>query len=750
LSEVLQDEDTISQEEGSIPKEQPFERATPGEFFQMCNLAGGQVEQWDDGWACNYEEEEDILCMQSGDCTFGTAPEITTPSYSSTSATLLIPEESQALNEVCGNEDGTFFEWNTGYGCDFEEEPDIFCDQNDLCGLGWVIEIAGSAPIQIGVSDLETYSPPTSLIANMLQPAFLNTIAEGDQRSTNSQEDFIRALSYVEDEIEDFSLEDLLNVEITTAGAVAFAADDGDEGGDESSDTFDSWDEEECTVTSGNHYPVPDEPGWTTCDFDDGSRIICYLGWPSHCEYFPNVDESIISEPGGDLEFTCGIFGCFVATEDPDPDVGLDFGNFQEIFLSTEVYFVLGGISDLEPQFKNFERDWNGLYSEIASMNGIVGQNVIVVSNTPVPEGPIVSNPPSPPGVPIPYPNLPGIVSIIAPKNIVGPNNMVGPNIGPLSIVAPNNAVGPNIGPLNFVDTSTAFDEADALFGKRTLVMVSKPFGSTLDKTTCGILSPPLCWPEVGIMIPATQLNYFVNPSDLPMPDEFNWVDEFETSPEPLDPTSTSKSPTSTASNTPESGGPEGETTVDEPVTADATVLGRNADGTWVYVRLPGGRECWVWEGTLTEDSDFDGVEILPDPPTPTFTPSPTLTLTPTPTPTLTPAPITGSISGTVFKDTNGDGSNSGDSGYAGAAVTLGVGPCNSSGLANASSNGSGGFSFTGLSAGTYCLTVVPPVVGSCPRWDHASTSTKFTFNLSAGQAIFQIIGFDNSSCEVD
>jgi len=184
-----------------------------------------------------------------------------------------------------------------------------------------------------------------------------------------------------------------------------------------------------------------------------------------------------------------------------------------------------------------------------------------------------------------------------------------------------------------------------------------------------------------------------------------------------------------------------------------AEVLGQNSAYTWVFVLLSNARECWVFEDTLTEDSVFEQAEVLPDPPlppTPTFTPTPTLTLTPTPTPTLTPAPITGSISGTVFKDTNGDGSNSGDSGYAGAAVTLGVGPCNSSGLANASSNGSGGFSFTGLSAGTYCLTVVPPVVGSCPRWDHASTSTKFTFNLSADQAIFQIIGFDNSSCEVD
>jgi CSLREA domain-containing protein len=180
-----------------------------------------------------------------------------------------------------------------------------------------------------------------------------------------------------------------------------------------------------------------------------------------------------------------------------------------------------------------------------------------------------------------------------------------------------------------------------------------------------------------------------------------------------------------------------------------ATVLGQNAGHTWVYVLLLNLRECWVFEGAFTEDSVFEYAEVLPDPPLP---PTPISTTPPVVIETDTPAPLplNGSISGTVFKDANGDGNSSGDDGFGGVTVRLGAGACSSTGLDNANTSGNGGFSFSGLSAGTYCLSVVTPSAGSCPRWDHPSTSTSFTINLSAGQTDSKNIGFDNSACSVD
>jgi hypothetical protein len=199
-----------------------------------------------------------------------------------------------------------------------------------------------------------------------------------------------------------------------------------------------------------------------------------------------------------------------------------------------------------------------------------------------------------------------------------------------------------------------------------------------------------------------------------------------------------------------------------------AIVLGQNADQTWVFVQLTNLRECWVWEGTLTEDSDFSGVDTLPEPPLPVPPPAEDepesdssddsdskssddeASSDDESPPDPPPSSSNASISGTVFKDSNADGSSSGDDGYAGVSVNLGAGSCNSSGLASTNTSGNGGFSFSGLSAGTYCLSVVTPSTGSCPRWDHASTSTNFTINLAEDQSVSKIIGFDNSACSVD
>lgn len=707
----------------------PFEQLNAAEFFLACENSGGKIQEWEEGWTCNYETEEDILCNQAGDCTFGTAPEITSPVYASTIPSNELPESSQELMIACKNNEGTFFEWDSGFGCDFEEDTDIFCDLNENCGFGWVMELAGNLPINFAGSDRATSNTQNALIASMLQPAFIPVTADNDKGANQVpfQPQLGRALA------RETILNNFINIPLPTDGSsntIAYSINGSDDEGNDSIEG-NTWDEDDCNISGGTHYPVPDHDGWTACDYEDGGRFLCYIGWPSFCDYYPpNTDESRFSEPGGGLEFACNTFGCSVISDDKT-ESAIDFSIFQDAFLATDVYFVLGGISDIEPQFKIIERDWNSLYTEIVGINGIIGTNGFIETKSPSPAGPI----------PIPYPNLPGTVSIIAPNNIVAPNNIFG--------------------------TSMGFDEADALFGKRGFVLVPNPFGSAFSKTICGILQPPLCFPDLGLIIPATQLTYFINPSDLPLPAQFTWVESLlKVTP------SLENDPLEKVSATPFEGIVKEEpiTTDDAancrfgpsinypiivilPTGTDATVLGRNALGNWAFVILSDGTECWLWEGTLSEDSDFENADIIPDPPTPTPRPTAVIKATSAPSgsgsipPTPAPSdPQNASISGTVFKDGNGDGSQNGsDPGYSGVIVNLRSGSCGSTSLTVTSSNSSGGFSFTGLAAGTYCVSVSIPQ--SCGDYSIATTNPPFTIVLGEGDSSSVSFGFQKKIC---
>jgi hypothetical protein len=70
--------------------------------------------------------------------------------------------------------------------------------------------------------------------------------------------------------------------------------------------------------------------------------------------------------------------------------------------------------------------------------------------------------------------------------------------------------------------------------------------------------------------------------------------------------------------------------------------------------------------------------------------------------PTPTPEPQ-GSISGYVYR--GGSSTYSGD-GMSGVTVRLGSGGCTSTGLATTTTNSSGAYTFTGLPAGTYCVSI--------------------------------------------
>jgi hypothetical protein len=88
-----------------------------------------------------------------------------------------------------------------------------------------------------------------------------------------------------------------------------------------------------------------------------------------------------------------------------------------------------------------------------------------------------------------------------------------------------------------------------------------------------------------------------------------------------------------------------------------------------------------------------------------------------------------GGISGTVFRDVNKNGAqNSGDYGMGSITITLGQGACPASGYKSASTGSSGGYAFSGLSVGTYCVAVVPP------PFNTASSPNPVTVVLAPGQ----------------
>ena len=134
----------------------------------------------------------------------------------------------------------------------------------------------------------------------------------------------------------------------------------------------------------------------------------------------------------------------------------------------------------------------------------------------------------------------------------------------------------------------------------------------------------------------------------------------------------------------------------------------------------------------------------IEEPPTPTLLPPtqlpPTLTLTPV------PDSQTASISGKVWNDANGDGTlQNGETPLALQTVQLGIGPCNSSGLASMDTNLAGGYTFNGLAAGTYCVSVER--AESCGNVTSATTPKQVTVALSPGQALSVSFGFQKAIC---
>ena len=146
--------------------------------------------------------------------------------------------------------------------------------------------------------------------------------------------------------------------------------------------------------------------------------------------------------------------------------------------------------------------------------------------------------------------------------------------------------------------------------------------------------------------------------------------------------------------------------------------IGRLADTTWLRVQLPDrAAPCWIADTLLTYSFDPALLPVVASPPTPT--------------------PALGSIGGILWHEicqfTGGEGGapvtlgqgcvqygtgpadfgpnqikDGYEDGWAGVTMHLGAGACPSTGLATTVTSGSGAYSFSGLAAGTYCVSYNP------------------------------------------
>jgi len=105
------------------------------------------------------------------------------------------------------------------------------------------------------------------------------------------------------------------------------------------------------------------------------------------------------------------------------------------------------------------------------------------------------------------------------------------------------------------------------------------------------------------------------------------------------------------------------------------------------------------------------------------------------------------SLSGVVWKDGNGNGSQQGgEEGMSGVTVYLGKGSCSSTGYKTATTGGNGIYSFKNLSAGQYCVSV--QIAEECSKYSVATTNTQYSISLSPGDDKNKSFGFQKKFCD--
>jgi hypothetical protein len=144
-----------------------------------------------------------------------------------------------------------------------------------------------------------------------------------------------------------------------------------------------------------------------------------------------------------------------------------------------------------------------------------------------------------------------------------------------------------------------------------------------------------------------------------------------------------------------------------------ALATGRLADNTWLVVQLTDRpKPCWIAANLLqfTFSPEVLSAVIPPPTPTPALGSIQGLVWHDLCAPPMHSTPTASPPEGCVALSGGGYGANgvyeSGEPGIGGVIVSLGSGSCPSTGLATTTSGGSGGYSFNGLSTGTYCVSI--------------------------------------------
>jgi hypothetical protein len=171
--------------------------------------------------------------------------------------------------EGCRINGGLPFEWDYGLGCDFENDKDVFCTYDDQCDAGLLIDL-----------DVQNVSSSTSVNAPACDTGGLVSLASLDQNGEVVFEEVCAsgigaiAKEEVEDNL-DIPLEDLMNVEISTAG---YQADKTSSVALEDEDDYDYDDFYlDCDLAGGTSQGsrMPNGDFYYECTFEDGDIIAC-------------------------------------------------------------------------------------------------------------------------------------------------------------------------------------------------------------------------------------------------------------------------------------------------------------------------------------------------------------------------------------------------------------------------------------------------------------------------------------------
>ncbi len=147
------------------------------------------------------------------------------------------------------------------------------------------------------------------------------------------------------------------------------------------------------------------------------------------------------------------------------------------------------------------------------------------------------------------------------------------------------------------------------------------------------------------------------------------------------------------------------------------------------------------WSYNFTPSGNEVGLCYIPPTPTPTSPPPPTPL---PPTPTNTPRP--GTIRGTVWSDlVENGGIDSPNTRLSGKTIKLGQGNCPSSGYRSTTTNSSGVYIFSGLPAGTYCVTST--VSTSCSFYLSSASKNPDKVTVNAGQTKYLNFEYHQTVC---